>query len=708
WLPSLRRGRDDWQQLLTAVAGLYAQGVDLDWKAITDGIPTRAVDLPTYPFQRQRYWVDTSRLPRLRGSDDSDWLYQVDWRPQAITAAEDGSGPGQWLVFADAGGVAEAVVAALRAQGDRCHLVRAGDRYAALGHDVWQVAPGQPDHFRQLLGDTGAITGVVHLWSLDHAHAVPEDLTVAHERICASLLHLVQAVAPLDLAVSPRIWVVTSGAQAVAGESSPAAPYQVPVWGLGNVIGLEHPTLWGGLIDLDPEADDPAAALVASLRSSGGESQIAWRDGRSHVARVVRAGSAPSDDRPEISADGTHLVTGGLGALGLLVARWLVDRGARHVVLVGRRGPSEAAEETLCGLAEQGAQVRVFQGDIGQADDVRRILAEIETSMPPLRSVFHAAGVLDDGVLHQQSWDRFERVLAPKVIGAWHLHQLTRELPLDHFVLFSSIASLLGAPGQGNYAAANAFLDALAHHRHALGLPALSVNWGAWGDSGMAAALTDRDQQRWTARGIGIIPPEQGIRTLERIMVRPVPQVGVVPVDWTRYAEQYPLGAARPLLAELVRREPAADRSAAVTASGPRLRERYEAMPDAKRRTALTDHVTGELARILMLDEASLDPQKGLFDLGLDSLMALEFKNRVQATFDHEMPTTLLFNYPTVDAVVGYLDTVLFGQRQPEPESPPLTEPGDDLEALLDNLEQLSDDEIDRLFTNGSIAEGQA
>ncbi|MFI6230388.1 SDR family NAD(P)-dependent oxidoreductase [Micromonospora echinospora] len=708
WLPSLRRGRDDWQQLMTAVASLYAQGVDLDWKAITDGIPSRAVDLPTYPFQRRRYWVDTSRLPRLRGSDDSEWLYRMDWRPQDVTPAEDESEAGRWLVFADAGGVAEPVVAALRTRGDRCLLVRAGDRYAALGDDVWQVAPGQPDHFRQLLGDTGAVTGVVHLWSLDHVSAAPEDLPVAHERICASLLHLVQAVAPLDLAVSPRIWVVTSGAQAVAGEPGPAAPYQAPAWGLGTVIGLEHPTLWGGLIDLDPDADDPAAAVVASLRPSGGENQIAWRGGRSHVARVVRAGSAPSEDRPKISADGTHLVTGGLGALGLLVARWLVDRGARHVVLVGRRGPSEAAEGTLRDLTERGARVRVIRGDVGRVDDVRKILAEIETSMPPLRSVFHAAGVLDDGVLHQQSWDRFERVLAPKVTGAWHLHQLTRDLPLDHFVLFSSIASLLGAPGQGNYAAANAFLDALAHHRHALGLPALSVNWGAWGDSGMAAALTDRDQQRWTARGIGVIPPEQGIRLLERVMAGAVPQVGVVPVDWARYAEQYPLGATRPLLAELVRQEPTADRSPTVPAAGPRLRERYAAMPDAKRRTALTEHVTGELARILMLDEASLDPQKGLFDLGLDSLMALEFKNRVQAAFDHEMPTTLLFNYPTVDAVVGYLDSVLFAQPQPEPQGPPPTEPGDDLEALLDNLEQMSDDEIDRLFTNGSTAEGQA
>ncbi|WBB80647.1 SDR family NAD(P)-dependent oxidoreductase [Micromonospora sp. WMMD882] len=711
WLPSLRRGRDDWRQMMTAVANLFVRGVELDWVAVTAGVPSRVVDLPTYPFQRQRYWVDTSRLAPPRSTDDGDWLYEPTWQPREEdpSTIDGGSDPGQWLILADSSGVGASVAAALRADGDRCHLVQAGDRYAALGGDAWQVDPGRPEHFRRLLDDTGASTGVVHLWSLDHDPAAArDDLTAAHVRSCASLLHLVQAVAPQEALSTLRIWVVTAGAQPVSGAAAPAAPYQTPVWGLGAVVGLEHPHLWGGLIDLDPDADSPADALVTSLRSADGEDQVAWRGGRRHVARVVRATSTPPADPPEISADGTHLVTGGLGALGLLTARWLVDRGARHVVLVGRRGPTDATGEIIRDLTGQGAHVHVLQGDVSRADDVRRILTEIDTTMPPLRGVFHAAGVLDDGVLHQQSWERFERVFAPKVSGAWHLHRLTRDLPLDHFVLFSSIASLLGAPGQGNYAAANAFLDGLAHHRRALGLPALSVNWGAWGDSGMAAALTDRDQQRWTDRGVGVIPPDRGLRLLGRVMAGHTPQVGVAPVDWSRYAERYPLGAARPLLTDLLPPRPTGAPATAATTSGFRLRERYETMPDADRRVALAGYVTGELAAILMLDEESLDPRKGLFDLGMDSLMALEFTNRVQAAFDHELPTTLLFNYPTVEAVVAHLDSLLFEQRRPEPDSPAAPDPGDDLAALLDNLEQLSDDEIDRLLANGSTPEGQA
>ncbi|MFY1632298.1 SDR family NAD(P)-dependent oxidoreductase [Solwaraspora sp. WMMB335] len=715
WVPSLRRNRDDWRQMLAAVAVLYVRGVDLDWESVAGGVSTASVDLPTYPFQRQRYWVDTSRpaqIPSGHTDPQADWLYELSWRPYDLPEAAAAADPGNWLLLADAGGVAESVAALLRAEGARCHLVRAGDSYAALADDEWQVTPDQPDHFRQLLAEVGGgLTSIVHLWSLDHTTVTPDALHAAHRRDCAGLLHLVQALAPLELTEPPKIRVVTRGGQPVGGTTTPGTPHQAPVWGLGSVVGLEHPTLWGGLIDLDPQAGDPAATIVRTVRSASGEHQLAWRDGRSRVARVTRAAATLSASPVQITAEGTHLVTGGLGALGLLVARWLVDRGARHVVLVGRRPPSEATAETLRNLTAQGADVRVMRGDVGDADDVRRVLDKIGTTMPPLRSVFHTAGVLDDGVLHQQSWERFARVFAPKVDGAWHLHTLTRDLPLDHFVLFSSIASLLGAPGQGNYAAANAFLDALAHHRCASGLPAVSVNWGAWGDSGMAASLTDRDQQRWTERGIGIIPPEQGIRLLERIMARRVTQVGVLPVDWSRYAERYPLGAERPLLAEVVRREPAVAGASADTTTAPRLRTQYAALPDASRRTALTDYVTRELEKILMLDESSLDPRKGLFDLGLDSLMALEFKNRVQAAFEYELPATLLFNYPTIDAVVGYLQQAIFGAPDAgRSGAPPQTakSENDELGDLLDNLEQMSDDEIDRMFADSSGVEGQA
>ncbi|HET8683329.1 MAG TPA: SDR family NAD(P)-dependent oxidoreductase, partial [Micromonosporaceae bacterium] len=707
WLPSLRRGRDDHQQLLTSLATLYTRGITPNWDHLTETTPPTPLTLPSYPFQHQRYWLDTSRLRQrsaLPGAELDDWLYELAWRSQDLPATVDTPVSGSWLVFADASGAGESVAELLRARGDRCQLVFPSEQFAAVSDGVWQVAHDQPDHIRELLAATGAGTGelrgILHLWSLDSGSPEPDALHTAHARSCASLLHLVQSVAALEVAAPPRIWAVTRGAQAVGDQTAPGGPYQAPLWGLGNVVGLEHPTLWGGLVDLDPAEAEPAATLLETVESTSDENQVAWRGGQRHVARVAHADRPKEEHEPLVRPDGTYLVTGGLGALGMLVARWLVDRGARHVVLTGRSGPSDTAEATLRELEARDAQVRVLRADVSREADVTRLLHEVEVSMPPLRGVFHAAGVLDDGVLHQQSWERFTRVFAPKVSGAWHLHMGTRDLPLDHFVLFSSIASLLGSPGQGNYAAANAFLDALAHHRRSLGLPGVSINWGAWGEAGMAADLTGRDQQRWAGRGIGTIPPEQGIRALELVLASQAPQTAVMPVDWDRYAQQYPVGAQRCLLAELVDQGPDEDEAAA---GGPGLREQIEAMPAEKRHEALVRYVAGEVAQVLMLDAEVLDPHQGMFDMGMDSLMALELKNRVQAAFGHELPSTLLFNYPTIEAVAKYLqETVLAGeQATAQPEH------SDHLESLLGSLEQLSDEEIDRLFADRSASEGR-
>jgi acyl transferase domain-containing protein len=706
--------------MLPSVAGLYVAGVALDWAAIVADVPAHPVSLPTYPFQRERYWIDTSRLrPRSsihheRTADDADlndWLYQLAWRPQLSSASEEAFISGSWLIFADGGGVGESVARLLRARGERCQLVFSGEQYAVLSEDRVQIALDQPEHIRQVLvaigADVGTLRGIIHLWSLNHEQSAADALHDAHAQSCESLLHLVQSVAAIEVTPAPRIWVVTRGAQTIDGVITPGAPYQAPVWGLGNVIGLEHPTLWGGLIDLDPTvAVDQAAALVETIQSASGETQIAWRDGQRYVARLTRATHPKTQARPQVYPEGTYLITGGLGALGLLVARWLVDHGARHVALVGRSGASGAVETTLRELEARGAQVRVLRANVAYEAEVARLLQEIEATMPPLRGIFHAAGVLDDGVLLQQRWERFERVFAPKISGAWHLHRLTQHLALDYFVLFSSIASLLGSPGQGNYAAANAFLDALAHYRRSLELAAVSINWGAWGDSGMAAALTDRDQLRWTSRGIGIIPPDQGIRVLEQILTLQVPQIGVMPVEWERYAQQYPPGAERCLLAELVDLNTRAITAADGAMPAPHLREQFAAMPVARRYEALMQYVTGEVARVLMLGDDTLDPRQGLFDMGMDSLMALEFKNRVQTAFDHAMPSTLLFNYPTIEAVVEYLQQTVFGEQQAAAPLPPQPVTTDHLESLLDNLEQLSDEEIDRLFADKLAGEG--
>ncbi|WP_083305302.1 type I polyketide synthase [Moorena producens] len=373
-----------------------------------------------------------------------------------------------------------------------------------------------------------------------------------------------------------------------------------------------------------------------------------------HMGKVVismaETSTAEMAKPVSVEREGSYLITGGNGALGLRVAQWMVSIGARHMVLMGRRAPSVAAQEVINQLEQSGAEVLVVSGDVSKEQDVARILAKIDSSYPPLRGVIHGAGVLDDGVLQQMSWERFTRVMAPKVEGAWHLHTLTEHLQLDFFVCFSSMASLLGSPGQGNYAAANGFMDALAHHRRAKGLPGLSINWGPWAEVGMAGRLDHQSQKRITAQGISPIPPDQGLLLLEEVLAQEATQVGVLPVNWSEFFRQFPGDINIPLLQAF---------TSPLGQSQPGKSEfiqELDATPVHERRELLMTHVSSQLARVLGLTAPEqIEPRQPLFDLGIDSLMAVELKNRLESSLGHSIPSTVLFDYPTLEALVDYL-----------------------------------------------------
>ena len=359
-----------------------------------------------------------------------------------------------------------------------------------------------------------------------------------------------------------------------------------------------------------------------------------------------------------VRGDGSYLITGGLGALGQQVAHWLVTQGARHLLLVSRR-EIDAEMQELKQLRQSGVQVQVVQADVANRRDVHRFLQSIQDAMPPLRGIIHAAGVLDDGMLLGQTQERFARVMAPKVSGAWNLHVLTQDLPLDFFVCFSSISALLGSPGQGNYAAANAFMDALAHHRRALGLPGTSINWGPWSDSGMAATLQDREQLRWAMLGVKTIPSAQGLLVFNEILSQALTQVGVLTINWAKFFDQN-TGQAPPFLEEL-----------AVTTNTPieksLLRQQLEAVPSHQRYALLLTHVQTQIAKVLDLPIAEdIAPQQGLAELGMDSLMAVELRNRLQTSLDCAVSASVAYDYPTVTALVDYLTELLFPSMLPE------------------------------------------
>ena len=389
----------------------------------------------------------------------------------------------------------------------------------------------------------------------------------------------------------------------------------------------------------------PMAAVVDGFRHMAQAKHI----GKVVITQSPSSPTSASVDTLKIREDGTYLITGGLGALGLQVAQWLTEQGAQQLVLIGRRGITEEHQTTVADLEQTGVQVLVIAADVSQPDDVSDLLEQAQSKLPPLRGIIHAAGVLDDGVLLQQNWERFSRVMAPKVAGAWNLHTCAQNLPLDFFVCFSSAAALLGSPGQGNYAAANAFMDALAHHRHALGLPGLSINWGPWA-TGMAASLDRRQQARLAAQGLGTISPEAGLALMQDTLGQNVPQLGILPVDWVQFIQQFSTHQIPTFLAtfSLSTQGPSAPKT--------QLMQQLEGAPAYERRFLLMEHIRSQVAKVLgLMTSEQIGPRQKLFDLGLDSLMAVELKNYLESSLGCPIPTTLLFDYPTLEALVNYL-----------------------------------------------------
>ena len=384
-----------------------------------------------------------------------------------------------------------------------------------------------------------------------------------------------------------------------------------------------------------------------------------------HIGKIVvnlKEAQEDGGDRRDslLAPDGTYLITGGLGALGMHTARWMTERGARHIALAGRRPPTDALSEKVAALQKNGVQVAVFQANLSIHGEAARLLDEIGVRMPPLRGIVHAAGVLDDGALLKLDWQRFRSVLAPKIDGAWNLHRLTQQMPLDFFMLFSSAASIIGWPGQGNYAAANAFLDALAHQRRLEGAPALSVNWGPWGGAGMASELDGRRRQQFEAMGLGTISPEQGAATLERL-VGAGGQVVAMPVDWERFRRNWHSGINRPIFEAFTGTRSRELSQPSIVRPADGLRATLEQASPGNRMTLLLEQLERQAAQVLGLAPGRrIELLQPLKEIGLDSLMAVELRNALNVQLESPLPATLLFDFPTLEALGRYLaDEVL-------------------------------------------------
>ncbi|MEZ4868999.1 MAG: type I polyketide synthase [Caldilineaceae bacterium] len=638
---------------------------------------------PDYPLLDSHQWCDllheegfghavalpttaAAAAPGQNLSPQSIMLAQAQPAASATAAT-----PKRWLLLADGTGVGMALAEQIQAQGDEVVVVLAGTDYQSCTPARFTVNPAQPADFVQLLTAVTAaapLHGLIHCWSLD---IIPGDgvtqtaLDAAARQGCGSLLHLLQALDQVDQPATPRLWLVTRGATPVTAAMTVTGVMQSPLWGMGKVIELEHPELNCVCIDLPPCADDAGAAVVDAtqlwqeIAAATPESQVALRDGARYVARLT-SGAFTATTRPQavtVRADASYLITGGLGGLGLRVAQWLAAQGARRLVLVGRSGAQPAMQGALQALTQAGVEVTVRQVDVADEAQVQALLAEIAQTLPPLRGIIHAAGVLDDGVLLHLNWARFQRVLAPKVAGAWHLHTQTQQLPLDFFVLFSSGAALVGTAGQANHAAANTFLDRLAHLRQAQGLPALSINWGRWSEIG--AAARNQHGARLDQLGFNTLAPQAGIAILARLLQQTGPQMGVLPVDWPTLLAHAPQLRTHSFLAEIVQAHTMTAPAAEKVIS---FRQTLLAALPTERFALLTDHIAQQVAQVLRLPTADeLDHQQGFFDVGMDSLTSVELKNRLQNSLNCTLPSTLAFNYPTVAGLADYCRQTVLG-----------------------------------------------
>ena len=700
-LPTLRRDGSAWRQMLDVLGELYLCGIPVDWRGFDDGFHRHRVSVPTYPFERSRYALEAGdsvpapavvaqpTVPIVEGNAE-DETYAVEWVANREQVASESPPAGQWLLFADHAGVGARLSHYLESKGSSCVLVEPGNECQALAGNRWRIRPGSPDDFKLLLSaiEPGhPSVGVVHLWSLNAADSDRLDGNALSEAALlgtASSLHLIQALAVQRALDPPPVWLVTRGVQRIRDEDTAAGIAQAPLWGMARALAIEYPNLRCTRVDLDPSAHleqwvaDSTAHLLSLLCCSDGEDQVAFRGGQRYVPRLHRAGVR--DQHLTLDASGTYLITGGLGGLGLLVAHWMIDNGARQLALVGRRAPDEHAQEAIARFQQMGVAVSALQADVADVRQVSELFERLATTMPTLKGIVHAAGILDDGSFMTQDWSRFEKVMGPKVSGAWNLHTQTLGMPLDFMVFFSTIGSLLGAPTQSNYCAANAFMDALAHHRRASGRPALSINWGPWKDAGMAARQQPAALRAWEMLGIATLPPHDALQSFAGVLGSAAAQLGILKADWSKLVSLFPPGLEPRFLRDLVQgkrrlRPAAGEWSALVT------RVRSTSAEGARREVrAFVEKLAAEI--LGRPANTAFDPESGFFAMGMDSLMALEFTARLRANLGdaHHLPVSFLFNHPTIERVTDYLVKEVLALRSvaaAAAPSPPSPQPAD-------------------------------
>ncbi|MFH9227189.1 type I polyketide synthase [Streptomyces lydicus] len=756
---SLRRAEGGLERFLTSAAELYVTGVPVDWTPFLAGEGIRRVDLPTYAFQRERFWLEVPastapvataplaggdvvdgrfwaaveaedweslsgtlalagdaplsavvpalaswRRERQRAATVQNWRYRVTWKPAPDarrTAAVDGT----WLVVVPTGHAEDAAVTgAVEALTEGGAYVEQLELSAADADRVAWRARIEEWHAAAQLGDR-PLAGVLSLLALDERPHAGHGAMAAG---VAGTLALVQALE--EAGIEARLWLGTRGAVSVGGTDQVLSAVQAQVWGLGRVVALELPERWGGLVDLPEAWDGRAGARLCAVLAGAldDEDQLAVRGSGVFARRLVRAPLAAAGRADEAGAQpgagassgtgtgartgtgtatdadaawrtrGTALVTGGTGALGPHIARWLADNGAEHVVLVSRRGAAAPGMAELRDeLAAGGVRLTASACDVADRDAVAALLAGLAADGDTVRTVIHAAAFIELAALTEADPAEFADVLAAKVAGAAHLDALLDPDDLDAFVLFSSIAGVWGSGDHGAYAAANAFLDALAEQRHARGLPASSIAWGVWDVWDPERLPEGVKPEQLQARGLPFLDPDTAFSALRQVLAHNEACVTVADVDWDRFVPVFTSAGPRPLLDGVPEAQQALDTGGGSVGAGggatgvpadaspSPLRDRLSGLAPAERHAVLLDLVRAQAASVLgHASPEAVASTRAFRDLGFDSLTAVELRNRLKNATGLRLPATLIFDYPSPTVLAGFLRGEILGTEE--------------------------------------------
>jgi acyl transferase domain-containing protein len=607
-----------------------------------------------------KLWFLDDKKSAISISAQADWYYRSGWhaKPESIKGPR-APGDGPWLIFDDRGGLGAAIAESRSVSGEITVLVTPGQGWSSDGTSFTIDAGDASDYHRLVKLINPRV--ILYLWSAESRRdrLGNESLQTLHTE---QVLRLVQSVRAEANAIRPRLWFVTSHAQKVVPTDACDRPDHAMLWGMLRALAAEHAELWGGLIDQEDGSSIVAQRIIREIHNGDAEDKVAFRQGVRYVPRLERY-EPPQHDGDccfVARSDVTYLVTGGLGGIGLELARWLVERGAKYLLLLSRNPlPNPDAGSSLDPDSSDGRKVAVLEAmkalgaeveaasvDVASAEQIDRCLAGRKAAgSPDVGGVIHAAGILQFEALETQSQESLRAGLAAKVLGAWHLHRKFVGQNLDCFIMCSSSSALLNSPLLGGYAAGNAFLDALAEHRKAQGMSALSVNWGTWGQVGMASGAQSRGE---LLKGFGTIATARGLSALAELLESGSAHVAVMPVNWLELTRAYPAFATDRFLEKLTR----STRADVPQRASPGIsRQDYFALSQSERSPVLVQYLRVQAAYVLGVGADELDTTVPLSSLGFDSLMAVQLRNCIELDLGVSVPMIKFLQGPSVEEV---------------------------------------------------------